>query len=130
MQQTPLHTSVENRLSVKVGGHSIAGRKSVNQDAFAAQIPTSSDLLYKGVVAAIGRLGDRRALIPLVRLYTLEEAVSLAGATSIRQAFRDIVRREGVTNTDPSFTKLKDEERSVFDRLYPKSKNGNGNGKH
>lgn len=53
MQQSPLHTSVENRLSVEVGGHSIAGRKPVNQDAFAAQIPTNSDLLYKGVVAAI-----------------------------------------------------------------------------
>lgn len=40
-------------LKVRIGGYSIAGQKPVNQDAFAVNIPTGSELEYKGVVAAI-----------------------------------------------------------------------------
>ncbi len=45
--------SESKQLSVRFGGHSIAGIKPVNQDAFAAHQPQGSDLEFKGVVAAI-----------------------------------------------------------------------------
>lgn len=42
-----------NDLSVAIGGASAAGRKSINQDAFAAVVPAHSALTTKGVAAAI-----------------------------------------------------------------------------
>ena len=42
-----------NSLAVKIGGHSIAGHKEINQDAFAAKIPVSDELYYKGIALAI-----------------------------------------------------------------------------
>lgn len=40
-------------LSVEFGGHSIAGRKERNEDAFAARQPEGNERIYKGVVACI-----------------------------------------------------------------------------
>lgn len=40
-------------LVVKIGGHSSAGRKPSNQDAFAAKVPSGDELFYKGVTLAI-----------------------------------------------------------------------------
>ena len=40
-------------LTVNIGGYSTAGHKPINQDAFAARVPTDEDLYYKGVTLAI-----------------------------------------------------------------------------
>lgn len=40
-------------LAVNIGGHSVAGRKPINQDAFAAKIPVGDELYYKGIAVAI-----------------------------------------------------------------------------
>lgn len=79
-----------------------------------------------GVVDALARVGDRRTLMPLVRLYDIEEHVSYAGAQLIKEAIREIARREHVTAEDRLFKELTAAERSILERIFPKSKNGNG----
>lgn len=73
-----------------------------------------------GVVEALRRVGDRRALVPLLRLHTIEDDVSLSGAADIRDAFRAIARREKVAASDKMFKALTREERAAFGKLFPK----------
>jgi HEAT repeat protein len=77
-----------------------------------------------GVVEAITRIGDRRALVPLVRLYDIDEHVTFSGAQFIKEAIREIARREHVTPEDKLFKDLVPAERAALDRVFPKSKNG------
>jgi HEAT repeat protein len=77
-----------------------------------------------GVVDALTRVGDRRALVPLVRLYDIEEHVSFSGAQFIKEAIREIARREKVTGDDRLFKALDAGERAILDRAFPRSKNG------
>jgi HEAT repeat protein len=90
------------------------------------------DLLYmlgdgrkrvrEGVVESITKIGDRRALLPLLRLYEMELSFSDSGARAIKHAFREIIRREGVNLEDPIFKDLQQRERETLERLYPKHK--------
>ena len=75
-----------------------------------------------GVVDTITRIGDRRALVSLVRLYDIEEHVSYSGAQFIKEAIREIARREHVTPEDKLFRDLTPAERAALDRVFPKSK--------
>ena len=82
-----------------------------------------------GVVGSLARLGDKSALVPLIRLHALEAPVSSSGEQDIKAAFREILRRQNVLADDPIFAKLKDDERATFERLFPsklKATNGNG----
>ena len=77
-----------------------------------------------GVVDGLTRIGDRRALVSLVRLYDIEEHVSYSGAQFIKEAIREIARREKVTPDDRLFRDLTAAERAALERVFPKSKNG------
>lgn len=77
-----------------------------------------------GVVDALAHIGDRRALAPLVRLYDIEEHVSFSGAQFIKEAIREIARRERVTVDDRLFRELAASERPALERVFPKSRNG------
>ncbi len=77
-----------------------------------------------GVVDGVTRIGDRRALVALVRLYDIEEHVSFSGAQFIKEAIREIARREKVSPDDRFFRELTVVEKSALDRVFPKSKNG------
>ena len=77
-----------------------------------------------GVVDALTRVGDRRALVPLVRLYDIEEHVSFSGAQFIKEAAREIARREHVLADDKMFKDLAPAERAVLEKVLPKVKNG------
>jgi HEAT repeat protein len=78
-----------------------------------------------GVVEALARIGDRRALVPLLRLFQRELPVSGASAQEVKEAFRAIVRRANVAADDAVFASLTAEERAVLERLHPNlRKNG------
>ena len=77
-----------------------------------------------GIIDAVTRIGDRRALVPLVRLYDIDEHVTFSGAQFIKEAIREIARREHVTPEDRLFKDLTAPERAALDRVFPKSKNG------
>ncbi len=75
-----------------------------------------------GVVAALTRVGDRRAIVPLVRLYDIEEHVSFSGAQFIKEAIREIVRREHLAVDDKLFKDIVPAERAILDKVLPKAK--------
>ena len=75
-----------------------------------------------GVVETVTRIGDRRTLVPLVRLYDIDEHVTFSGAQFIKEAIREIARREHVTPEDKLFKDLNVAERAALDRVFPKSK--------
>ena len=77
-----------------------------------------------GVVEAVTKIGDRRTLVPLVRLYDIDEHVTFSGAQFIKEAIREIARREHVTPEDKLFRDLNPAERAALDRVFPKAKNG------
>ncbi len=72
-----------------------------------------------GVVATLTRIGDRRAIVPLVRLYDIEEHVSYSGAQFIKEAVREIARREHVCSEDKLFKDLTAVEKAVLDKVLP-----------
>jgi len=75
-----------------------------------------------GVVEVMTRIGDRRALLPLVRLFDIDEHVTFSGAQFIKEAIREIARRERVTPEDKLFRDLSAPERSALERVFPKSR--------
>jgi HEAT repeat protein len=77
-----------------------------------------------GVVDVLTRIGDRRALVPLVRLYDIEEHVSFSGAQFIKEAIREIARREKLSPDDRLFRELTPAEKSMLERILPRPKNG------
>jgi HEAT repeat protein len=80
-----------------------------------------------GVVETMTRIGDRRALVPLVRLHDIEEHVSWSGAQFIREAIREIARRERLGPEDRIFKDLASAEKASLERVFPKRA---ANGKH
>jgi len=85
--------------------------------------------IREGVIDSIAKIGDRRALLPLLRLYETETGISSAGAHRMKEVFRDIVRRENILQDDKLFKPCSDIERQTLDKLYPKQRmQGNGNG--
>lgn len=78
-----------------------------------------------GVVEALARAGDRRAIAPLLRLYDIEEHVSCSGAQNIKEAIREIARRERLSSEDPTFKDLTPQERTLLEHILHKpAKNG------
>jgi HEAT repeat protein len=77
-----------------------------------------------GVVDALTRVGDRRAIVPLIRLYDIEEHVSFSGAQFIKEALREIARRERVQADDKMFKDLAPAERAILEKVLPKARNG------
>jgi HEAT repeat protein len=73
-----------------------------------------------GVVESLGAIGDARALVPLIRLYAVEDDVSFANAEDIRDAFREIMRRERIAPDDKIFRDLNAQERATLEKLLPK----------
>ncbi len=71
-----------------------------------------------GVAQALGRIGDRRALLPLVRLYEIDEHLAFPDAQTIKEAILEIARREGVTAEARLFRDLTAAERATLDRVF------------
>ena len=80
--------------------------------------------LRDGIIESVTRIGDRRCLVPLVRLYDIDEHVTYSGAQFIKEAIREIARRERVTPEDRLFKDLTPAERATLDRVFVKSRNG------
>lgn len=83
------------------------GRKRVHVDA----------------IDTLRKVGDHRALVPLLRLYPIELTISELGARYIKLTFREIVRREKVTRQNSIFKHLAPEEKDTLDKLFPHLKN-------
>ncbi len=69
-----------------------------------------------GVVETVARSGDRRALVPLVRLCLLEESVSGAGLRAAREALVEVARRAQAASDDKLFRDLAAPEQAALAR--------------
>lgn len=79
------------------------------------------------LIIALGNIGDRRALMPLLRLYNVESLVSDRGARLVKYGFRKIAQREKITRDDAMFSSLAEEEKITLDRLLPRSRSQTAN---
>ncbi|MFA5794650.1 MAG: hypothetical protein WC980_06245 [Candidatus Brocadiia bacterium] len=78
--------------------------------------------VHEDVVETIFKIGDKRALLPLIRLYSVESTVSELGARYIKLTFREITRREKISRTDQIFKELNPDEKKVLADLFPGSR--------
>ena len=70
----------------------------------------------EGVVETVARSGDRRALVPLIRLCHLEESISGPLAPVVRKAVADVARRSHVASDDKIFKDLTASEQAALER--------------
>ena len=91
-------------------------------DDLLATIGDGRKRVRDGVVDALTRVGDRRAIVPLIRLYDIEEHVSFSGAQFIKEAIREIARREHVLADDKMFKDVVPAERAILEKVLPKAK--------
>lgn len=89
----------------------------------------------EGVVEALEKIGDKRALVALIRLHEGERTISDWNARLIKNTVREIVKRGKVAIDDEVFTGLEGQEKETLEKIYPRHKavNGhgsNGNGHH
>lgn len=82
--------------------------------------------VHEDIIETIVKIGDKRALVPLLRLYPLELSISELGARFIKLTIRNIIRREKIDRSDPIFKKLSAEEKNTLEKLFPNMKHHNG----
>jgi hypothetical protein len=68
-------------------------------DDLIALLGSGEEPVFPMVIQSVGLIGDRRALIPLIRLHALEGGETWL-CTEIRKAFRKIIRRENVDEAE------------------------------
>ena len=89
----------------------------------------------ESVLQGLARVGDSRALKPLLRLFSVEQNVSDYGSRLIRTVFREIARRTRTERDACCFEGLPADERVLLDRMFPARRSHhtsgrNGNGHH
>ena len=75
--------------------------------------------VHEDVIETLSKIGDKRALAPLVRLYSVEMSVSELGARYIKLTCREIIRREKIQKSDIIFKDLNPDERKIIDDIFP-----------
>lgn len=79
------------------------------------------------IIETLGKIGNKNALIPLIRLYPIEAEVSELGARYIKLTCREIIRREKILKSDRIFDNLNGSEKDNLDKILAGYKNGNKN---
>jgi hypothetical protein len=74
------------------------------------------------VIETLRKVGDQRALVPLVRLYPVELTISELGARYIKLTFREIIRREKIAKQGAVFKNMTSEEKETLSKIYPNSR--------
>lgn len=77
------------------------------------------------IIEALAKIGNKRALAPLLRMYPVESEVSELGARYIKETCRAIIRREKVCRSDPFFDGLSGPEKDSLNKILSGYKNGN-----
>ncbi|OHB77382.1 MAG: hypothetical protein A2Z34_11635 [Planctomycetes bacterium RBG_16_59_8] len=124
-------TFVELCTAAKTRIHLILSEMGIKEgvDDLLAMLGDGRKRVREGVVEALEKVGDKRALVPLARLYGIERNVSDLNARQIKNSAREIVRREAVSPADALFHDLGDQEKMVMEKFFPKARS-NGNGHH
>lgn len=78
--------------------------------------------VHEDIIETLAKIGDRRALVPLLRLYTIEQNISELGARFIKLTFREIIRRDKVSKNESIFKKLTKEEKDNLHNMFPRQR--------
>ncbi len=79
------------------------------------------------IIKTLGKIGDKRALRPLLRLYSKSDDASYFVAQCVKDTFREIVKRDKIEIDDALFSKLTLQEVETLNQIYPKQRTQNGN---
>ena len=69
------------------------------------------------IIETLAKIGNRNALVPLVRMYPVESEISELGARYIKETCRAIIRREKLSKSDPLFDKLTEPEKDNLNKI-------------
>jgi hypothetical protein len=76
------------------------------------------------IIETLAKIGNKHALVPLVRMYPVESEISELGARYIKETCRTIIRREKLSKSDPLFDKLVEIEKDNLNKILSGYKNG------
>jgi len=79
--------------------------------------------VHEDIIETLGKVGDQRALAPLIRLYPIEQNISELGGRYIKNTFREIVRRNKISRNHNLFKNLSAEEKATLDKIFPRLRN-------
>ena len=69
------------------------------------------------IIETLTKIGNKHALVPLVRMYPAESEISELGARYIKETCRAIIRREKLSKSDPLFDKLTEAEKDNLGKI-------------
>jgi hypothetical protein len=119
---------IETYQNARLRIHSLLGEMNANAglDDLLELLGDGRKRVHEDVIETLAKIGDKRALTPLIRLYPLESEISQWAARFIKLTIRDIIRREKVSLSDPIFKELSSDEKNTLQKLFPGVKNNNG----
>lgn len=105
--------------------HDLLGEMGTREglDDLLSLLDDGTKRVHEDVIETLGKIGDHRALIPLLRLYPVELTISELGARFIKLTFREIVRREKISRQNSIFKNLSREEKETLDKIFPRLRN-------
>jgi len=74
------------------------------------------------ILESIVKIGDRRALAPLLSLYKIVNSDSSSTGQLIRDAFREICKRDKISLQDQVFANVPQEDLRILQKLIPRTK--------
>lgn len=69
------------------------------------------------IIETLAKVGNKNALVPLIRMYPIESEISELGARYIKDTCRAIIRREKISKSDPLFDKLTEAEKDNLGKI-------------
>jgi len=69
------------------------------------------------IIETLAKIGNKHALVPLVRMYPVESEISELGARYIKETCRAIIRREKLSKSNPLFDKLTEAEKDNLNKI-------------
>lgn len=108
----------------KAGIHKVladAGEKSKLEDLL-LMLGDGNKKVRTEIIEAIGKVGNERALIPLIRIYAQFTTESSWLSNLIRDVFKEICKREKISPDSPVFGNLTPSEMKALQKMLPKFK--------
>lgn len=120
LKNRPLAEAINNARVKMVLCIAEEGQSPEAVDEVTALLGDGSVLVPVALFEVLQKSGDRRALVPLLRLFPRQNAASEHSGREIAEAFRAIVKREKVTAESPCFAECGGPEREQLSRWLTK----------
>lgn len=100
--------------------HTLLGDMGVQEglDDLLLLLGDGTKRVHEDIIETLSRIGDRRALVPLLRLCAIEQNISELGSRFIKLTLREIIRRDRVSKNDCVFKCLTKEEKDNIFKMF------------